>query len=180
MKRAIAMLLALVCVMGLVACGNNAQGGETTTTAATVENLTGTMEEVIAAIGEKHAAVELPLMTMPLDLTDLDGLTYNTGLTSADKLSEVAISEPMMGQPYSLVLVRVKDAADAEAVAKEMLEKIDNRKWVCMEADTEIAAYYGDVAMFFMVSSDFASQVTTATMLEAFKAVCPGEVTEVQ
>jgi hypothetical protein len=60
-----------------------------------------------------------------------------------------------------------------------MLEKIDNRKWVCMEADTEIAAYYGDVAMFFMVSSEFASQVTTATMMDAFKAVCGGTVTEV-
>lgn len=179
MKKAIAMLLALVCVMGLVACGTNNQGGGETT-AAKVENLTGTMEEVIASINEKHAAVELPLMSMTLDLSDLDGLTYNTGLTSADKVAEAAVSEPMMGQPYSLVLVRVKDAADAEAVAKEMLEKIDTRKWVCMEADTKTAAYYGDVVMFFMVSSEFAAQATTATMLDAFKAVCPGQVTEVQ
>ena len=177
MKKMIAMLLAVVLVMGLVACGNNAGSAETT--AAKAENLTGTMEEVIAAIQEKHAQMELPLMAMTLDLTDLDGLTYNTGLTSADKITEAAICEPMMGQPFSLVLVRVKDAADAESVAKEMLEKIDNRKWVCMEADTEIAAYYGDVAMFFMVNSEFASQVTTATMLDAFKAVCGGAVTEV-
>ena len=177
MKKMIAMLLALVLVMGLVACGNTTDAKDTT--AAKAENLTGTLEEVIAAIQEKHAAMELPLMSMAMDLTDLDGLTYNTGLTSADKISEAAICEPMMGQPFSLVLVRVKDAADAQSVAKEMLEKIDNRKWVCMEADTEIAAYYGDVAMFFMVSSEFASQVTTATMMDAFKAVCGGTVNEV-
>lgn len=178
MKKRIAMLLALVLVMGLVACGNNEAGGKDTTAAKT-ENLTGTMEEVIESIKGEHAAMELPLMTLPLDLTDVDGLTYNTGLESADKVAEAAVCEPMMGQPFSLVLVRVKDAADAESVAKEMLEKIDTRKWVCMEADTKTAAYYGDVAMFFMVNSEFASQVTTATMLDAFKAVCGGTVTEV-
>ena len=169
MKKIIAMALVLVTVLALVACG-----GEK---APKVENLTGTMEEVIAAINEKHGAVELPLMSMTLDLSDMDGVTYNTGLTAVDGVSEIAISEPMMGQPYSLVLVRTKDGASAEAVAKEMLEKINTRKWVCMEADTKTAAYYGDVAMFFMVSSEFASQTSTEKMVEAFKAVCPGEVT---
>ena len=170
MKKIIALLLAVVTMMALVACGEKNETPK-------VENLTGTMEEVIAAINEKHGAVELPLMTMPLDLTDMDGVTYNTGLTAVDGVSEIAISEPMMGQPYSLVLVRTAEGASAEAVAKEMFEKINTRKWVCMEADTKTAAYYGDVAMFFMVSSDFASQTSTEKMVEAFKAVCPGEVT---
>ena len=169
MKKIIAMALVLVTVLALVACG-----GEK---APKVENLTGTMEEVIASINEKHGAVELPLMSMTLDLSDMDGVTYNTGLTAVDGVSEIAISEPMMGQPYSLVLVRTAEGASAEAVAKEMLEKINTRKWVCMEADTKTAAYYGDVAMFFMVSSEFASQTSTEKMVEAFKAVCPGEVT---
>ena len=173
MKKIIALLLAMVMMMAFVACGEEKE--ET----PKVENLTGTMEEVIASINEKHGAVELPLMTMTLDLTDMDAVTYNTALTSVDNVSDIAISEPMMGQPYSLVLVRTKDGADAKAVAEEMYNKIDTRKWVCMEADTKTAAYYGDVAMFFMVNSEFASQTDTNKMVEAFKAVCPGEVTVV-
>lgn len=171
MKKFIALLLALCLMMAFVACGEKKD--ET----PKVENLTGTMEEVIASINEKHGAVELPLMTMSLDLTDMDGVTYNTGLQSVESVSDIAISEPMMGQPYSLVLVRTKDGVSAKAVAEEMYNKIDTRKWVCMEADTKTAAYYGDVAMFFMVSSEFASQTDTTKMVEAFKAVCPGEVT---
>lgn len=171
MKKLFALLLAMVLMMTFVACGEKKE--ET----PKVENLTGTMEEVITAINEKHGAVELPLMTMSLDLTDMDGVTYNTGLTAVDGVSDIAISEPIMSQAYSLVLVRTKDGASAEAVAKEMLEKINTRKWVCWEADTKTAAYYGDVAMFFMVSSEFASQTDTTKMVEAFKAVCPGEVT---
>lgn len=172
MKKIIALVLAMVLALSMVACGGN--------NAAKVENLTGTLEEIIASINEKHGAVELPLMTMALDLTDIDGLTYNTGLTSADKITEAAISEPMMGQPYSLVLVRVADAANAAEIAKQMLDNIDTRKWVCMEADTKVAAYYGDVALFFMVSSEFAEQTSTDKMLEAFKGICAGEVTVVE
>ena len=171
MKKFIALLLALCLMMAFVACGEKKD--ET----PKVENLTGTMEEVITSINEKHGAVELPLMTMSLDLTDMDGVTYNTGLQSVESVSDIAISEPMMGQPYSLVLVRTKDGVSAKAVAEEMYNKIDTRKWVCMEADTKTAAYYGDVAMFFMVSSEFASQTDTTKMVEAFKAVCLGEVT---
>ena len=172
MKKIITLALAMVLALSMVACGGN--------TETKVENLTGTLEEIIASINEKHGAVELPLMTMALDLTDIDGLTYNTGLTSADKITEAAVSEPMMGQPYSLVLVRVADAANAAEIAKQMKDNIDNRKWVCMEADTEVAAYYGDVALFFMVSSEFAEQTSTDKMLEAFKGICAGEVTVVE
>lgn len=170
MKKVIALLLVLTVALGMAACGGK-PGNEQTT-----ENLQGSMEELIAQINEKHAQVELPLMSMALDLSDVDALEYNTGLTSADEVSDVAVSEPMMGQPYSLVLVRVSEGADASAVAQKMYDKVDGRKWVCMEADTRIAASYGDVAMFFMVSSEFAQQVTTATVLDAFKAICPGEV----
>ncbi len=167
MKKLISMLLALTVVLTVSA-------GCAPANEPAVENLPGTMEEVIASVNEKHSAIELPLMTQTLELSDVDGLKYNTGLTSADKITQVAVSEPMMGQPYSLVMVRVKDAADAAAVAQEMYDKIDMRKWICMEADTKVAASYGDVAMFFMVSSDFAQQVTTASMVDAFKGVCGG------
>lgn len=171
MKKLIALLLALVVVMAMAACG------EKKTKEDEIENLEGTMEEIIAEIQKEHGETELALMTMPLDLTDMDGVTYNTALTSVDNVEEIAICETMMGQPYSLVLVRAADADEAKAIAQEMYDNIDTRKWVCVEADTKVAAYYGDVAMFFMVNSDFAEQTTTTKMVDAFKAVCGDGVT---
>ena len=45
-------------------------------------------------------------------------LKSSTGLDSAEEISEAAVSEAMIGSiPYSMVLVRVKDAANARAVA---------------------------------------------------------------
>ena len=176
MKKLIAIMLALVIGVSMVACGNKTEEGGKTE-APEIVNLTGTMEETINAINEKHATMELPLMVMPLDLTDVEGFTYYTGLTSTDNIVDAAFCEPMMGQPYSLVLLRVKEGTDAKTVAQEMYDKIDMRKWVCMEADTKTAAAYGDVAMFFMVNTEFAEQVTTASMMDAFKAVCGEGVT---
>ena len=173
MKKLTALLLVLVVAFGLIACGNT----EKTPEEPTITNLTGTMEENLNAVNGKHAALELPLMVMTLDLTDLEGLTYNTGLTTADNITDAAICEPMMGQPYSMILVRVAEGTDAKEIAQQMYDNIDMRKWVCMAADTKTAAVYGDVAMFFMVSTDFAEQVTTETMMDAFKAVCGEGVT---
>ena len=160
---------------------------ESTDAAETTDGTTDATEAVEATELEKlmdslyaaHGEIDLPLMSNVLDLNDADAVKYNTGLATGDKLSEVVVSEPMMGQAYSLVLAKVKDAADAEAVAKEMFENIDTRKWVCVEADTKTAAFSGDTVMFFMVSSDFADLVSTESVMEAFKTVAGGEVTEI-
>ena len=83
----------------------------------------------------------------------------------------------MMGQAYSLVVARVKDAADAEQMAKDLYENVDTNKWICVEADTKTAAYYGDVVMFFMVNSTFAESATTDSIGQAFNTVCNGGAT---
>lgn len=196
-----ALTVALMLAM-LVGCGKKEPAEVPTTQAPTTEAVTqpvetdaadetteaidGTeaveateLEKLMDSLYAAHKELELPLMTTVLDLTSNDMVKYNTGLTTGEKLSEAVVSEPMMGQAYSLVLAKVKDAADAEAVAKEMYENIDTRKWVCVEADTKTAAFSGDTVMLFMVSSDFADSVTTDSILEAFKTVAGGEVTEI-
>ena len=177
MKKLIASALAIVMSMTLLAgCGAKAPA-ETTAPEATVPNVD--MTTMIDNIYAQHAEIDLPLMSNPLDLSDLDMLEYNTGLTSADKLTEVVVSEAMMGQPYSLVLVKVKDAADAASVAQEMYDNINQRKWICVEADTKTVGYAGDVVMLFMVNSDFADTADVGTMMAAFKAAVGAEVTEI-
>ena len=133
----------------------------------------------IEKIYENHAALDLPIMTTNLNIEDPDLLVYNTGLTASDKLAEGAVSELMMGQPYSMVVLKVKDAADAAAVAQEMFDNIDQRKWICVEADTKTVGYAGDLVFLFMVGSDFDENVSTQSMMEAFKAAAGAEVTEI-
>lgn len=169
MKRIIAAAFAALLLASLLAgCGKKE--------AQENAGFDGTMTDLAEKMYENHSAIDLNPMTNPVDLTDGDMLFYQTGLSSGDKLSEAVISEAMMGQPYSLVLARVKDPADAASVAQEMYDNIDQRKWICVEADTKTAGYCGDVVMFFMVGSDFSDSVTTSSMMDAFRASCTGDV----
>ena len=136
--------------------------------------------KMILKIYENHPPVEMPLVITNLDVNDADVLSTNTGLTDGSKIAEGAVSEPMMGQPYSLVLLKVKDPADAVDVAVEMYDNINMRKWVCMEADTKIAGAYEDMAFLFMVSSDFAQSVSVESMMDSFKIAVGGEVSEIK
>ena len=177
MKKLIASILTLVMALSLLAgCGAKAPA-ETTAPQASVPDVD--MTTMIDMIYEKHGQVDLPLMTNVLDLSDPDMLMYNTGLDSAERLAEVAVSEPMMGQPYSLVLIKVKDAADAAQVAQDLYDNIDERKWICVAADTKVAGYAGDIVMLFMEGSDFAEFASTESIMEAFKAAVGAPVTEI-
>ena len=151
---------------------------ETEAPAVTDDN---TMKALINEIYAAHAPMELMLDTIPNEYfpieTVMESITYYTGLADGSKIAEIAISEPMMGQAYSLVAIKVANADDAAAVAQEMYDNIDQRKWICVEADTKTAAYCGDTVIFFMVNSDFADQVSTESIVEAYKAVAGGEVT---
>lgn len=169
MKKTICLILALTLALTLAACGEKVP--QTVNTA-----LDGTPEQIIEKIYAAHTEKEmkLPLMTMELDLQDADAVSYNLGLDSGDRLSAAAISEPMMGQAYSLIVARVKDAADAEQLAKDLYEKVDTNKWICVEADTKTAAFYGDVVMFFMVNSTFAESATAESIGQAFNTICNG------
>lgn len=137
-------------------------------------SISGTPEEIITKIYAAHKEIDLSLVGMDVDLADENAVVYYTGLANGEKLSAAAVSETMLGQPYSLVVVRVKDAADAAGIAKEMYSKIDQRKWICVAADTKTAAYCGDVVMYFMIDSEYADVATTESMLAAFQSVCAG------
>lgn len=173
MKKLIAMLLTLTMVaVMVVGCGNNAAASDKTP-------LEGTMEENANKIIEKNP-VEFMGGIMPVDLTDTseDGLwalEYNTGLTSGEKIKDIAVYEPMMGSlAFSMVLVRVNDAADAKSVAEEMTNNINTRKWVCVEANDKLVAGYGDVVMLIMLDSN--NGMSAQSFVDAFKDICGGEL----
>ena len=135
-----------------------------------------TTAEIISMIYEKKP-VDLSLDTVTLDLSDAGTVKFMAGLSSTDGIKEISVSEPMMGsQAYSMVLARVSDSANSASVAQTMKDNINPRKWICVEADDIKAASKGDLALFFMVDSEFADTVTASEIMDAFKSVCGGSL----
>lgn len=134
------------------------------------------LEGIINAIYEIQP-VEFMTGNHAIDLTDtseegLWTLKSFTGLENADLINEAVASESMIGSiAYSLVLVRVNDAADAQTVAENMSSGIDQRKWVCVEADDLMVAGSGDVVMLVMIKSE---NGTAQSYVDAFSTVMGG------
>lgn len=172
MKKTVCLMLAVMLLTGLMtACGGSKPAEGSAAGGSAPE---GTPSEIIDAIYAEKT-VDLNLMTIDIALDDADAVRYNLGLEDASKLEAAAISEPMMGsQAYSLAVVRVKDAADAAATAQAMADGIDQRKWICVEADTLRVMTKGPVVVLFMVDSRLADTVTIDDIEKAFTTVCGG------
>ena len=185
MKK-IALILSLVLL--LTACGN-AAAPETTApkttapieTTAPVETTAPAESEPIESEPEfvlteteellnkiyENVTVELPLMTMPIDMTDEFALTTYTGAASAEGMIEGAFSESMIGaQAYTLTQVKCESDEAAVALAQTMFDNIDTRKWVCVEATEKQAVACGDLAFFVMLNPEYG--VTSDAIVEAF------------
>ena len=170
MKKFLSVVLVLALVLSMAACG----GKKNQETVPAAQTVAGTMEELLNKTIEQRP-VEFMGGVIPVDLTDssedgLWALKSYTGLDSAEKISEAAAFEPMMGSmAFSMVLVRVADGVDAKSVAESMKSGIDTRKWICVEADDLKVAGFGDVVMLIMVNSD--SGMTAQSFVDAFAKV---------
>lgn len=174
MKKVFAILLAAMTALSFAAC--NKADDSNSSSDSTVSM---TLEEIINGVYEKNP-VDLSLETTSVDISDTDMLKAFTGLDSADKVKEVAVSEPMISsQAYSFVLVRVKNAADAEEVAGAVLSGINPRKWVCVEADDIRVMVKGDVVALYMVDSQFGEELSGDSVEKAFTEVVGGSVDKV-
>ena len=106
--------------------------------------------------------VQLPptLNTQVVDVNNADILKAYTGLSTNENIDAVVASEPMIGsQAYSFVLVKVKDGADADSVAKEMSENVNTAKWICVAADKLYATSVDNLAVLVMASDEWATPV---------------------
>lgn len=199
MKKIIALILVAVMLAALASCGkdpNNESTSSSSSTSATTESTkneqtTETTEstettttsdpvtppekkelaDIISATYEKHP-ISIGVSTDKLDPEhmDADTIQFISAVKSLDKVSEISISGPMMAPPaYQMVVVRVKDASDAESVAKEMLENANPAKWVCVQAECVRVGVCGDTIMMVMYTVDDAT-----ALINAFGEVCGG------
>ena len=167
MKKFISVILMAALALSLfAACGK-------TDDAPKGADLSGESAEALVNKIYESRMPEFALMTMPVDLADAEMVAWQTGISDPALLKEAVISESMMGsQAYSLVMVRVNDAAKSEEVAQMMLDNIDPRKWICVAADDIDAAIYGDLVLFVMIDSSFG--LPAADFVGAFKTIAGG------
>ena len=176
MKKYVSVFLAaLMLASALAGCGSAKQEPtETTVPTEAAVTVEGTLEDLLNNIITEQP-VEFMGGVMPIDLTDTseDGLwaiKNNTGLENADKITEAAVFEPMIGSiAFSMVMVRVAPGEDTRAVAEEMKYGIDPRKWICVAADDLLVTGYGDVVMLIMLASG--RGLTAQSFVDAFGKV---------
>lgn len=122
------------------------------------EDLSALVEKIYEGVDEN--AMPASLQTQVVDTTDNATVKYLTGLDNAENIEFAVVSEPMMtSQAYSLILVKVKDGANANEVAKTMSENIDTRKWICVSAEQLYATNSGDVVCLVMSNAETAKAV---------------------
>lgn len=134
------------------------------------------VQELTTLVDKIYEGLELfpSLATMELDLTDMDMVTYETGLTSVEDVDGIVVSAPMMSsQAYSMILVKAKDASKADLIAKEMNDNVNPNKWICVSAEKVYATSCGNVAFLVMTNADMADDV-----YENFKKVAGNVGTE--
>lgn len=142
--------------------------------AATDENVLQ-LDAELSELLDKMYAIKEPDFDVETDTVDFDdeyAVSSYIGLTMDDvkKLDAAIVSEPMMGsQAYSLVLVRLKDKADAADIAQKMADGINPRKWVCVEADELTVVSKDNIIMLFMADHELYSMDDAVA---AFTEVC--------
>ncbi len=172
MKKIIALALSMLMLTALlVGCGNKPAKKSNP-----LVDLNGDLSAIITTMYENYEGfpTEFGPAMMPAEVVTADenSLQYFTGLTDGSKIKDVVVSEPMTGsQPYSVVLVRVNDAADAKSVAEGMFNGIDQRKWFCVEADVLRVVTVNDLVLLVMIGSNL-TDLSVDTMVESFGKVC--------
>ena len=123
------------------------------------------MDQVLAA-GD---AEQIPML-MPADLnggakyTPLteENSEYNLGVTRDRYADGIAAEAAMTSVPFSVCLVKANSAEEAEQLAADIEANADPRKWICVEAESKIVDYSGDVVILIMTGADSAEAIHAA------------------
>lgn len=141
------------------------------------------MNKVIESIGGKVTTVddydgsEFEIMvTGPthFNVSNANEGKYYSGISESASLVEddaVWNENAMMGgAPFSMVIVKLKDAKDGDTVKNEVFNGVNMRKWVCRNADYLITVNNGNYVLMVMCSKD-----TCEKIADAFDAVLEEE-----
>lgn len=165
-KIVIAIIVAIVIIMGVNLFRKSSPKQESNLNINNNDDLVSLINQIYEGV-----TIEMPkLQTQALDVTDANMVKTFTGLDSTENIENLVVSEPLMSsQAYSLVLVKVKDGANINDMAKAMNENIDVRKWICVSAEKVYTATSGNVICLVMTNAD-----TAKAVYDSFKTIAGG------
>jgi len=122
------------------------------------KNIEGSLEGIMTKLYDGIKEEEMPMMVENIPLNEENFKAY----AFADvKYKEALASESMVGSvAHSVVLIRLEDASKPEDVVKEIKEKADPRKWICVEAENVYVLNKGDLVVLIM-SNELADPIKT-------------------
>lgn len=144
MKKILGLLTALVLTLTLTGCGE--------------KNVEGSLEEIMNKVYASIPEEERPMMLMNTEVTKENVEMY---LGTADiEFEEALASESATGSiAHSVVLVRVKDNANVEAIKEKIENSINPRKWICVEAEEVEVESKGNLIILIMASEMNAEKI---------------------
>ncbi len=147
MKKIISLISILILTITLTGCGTKKEENK---------NISGTLPEIMEKLYAGISEEEKPMMVENMVLDD-ENFEY-FAFTNV-KYKEALASESMTGSiPHSVVLIRLEDAKDAANTVKEIKEKADPRKWICVEAENVEVLSKGDLVVLIM-TNELASKI---------------------
>ncbi|MBP3660214.1 MAG: hypothetical protein J6I89_02365 [Oscillospiraceae bacterium] len=178
MKKFFALLLCLLMVISMVACGTNTanddtseQPSDTTSEEPTDTSAEDTTEEPtdapVADVSLEDLANTLyngiPEDQMPMvagmPIEDAEMFEYYAFIPYIEG-AELYVSEPMIGSiAHSVVLLKLPEGTDVETVKADLEAKADPRKWICVEAEQVTVTSHDNVVMLVMSTADMAAAV---------------------
>ncbi len=167
MKKVIALILALMMVLALAACGGDGDKGS-------VSNLTDEqLVEKLSAICDGKTG-EMPVETTSFAALkengfETDGLFKNWfNNMDVPAGAKIAVNQPIMGQAHVVLLIQPAEGQSANDLKAE-LEKNANPGWmICMTADSVGSAVKDGLILFVMTSSELG--LDAQTFIDAFNA----------
>lgn len=132
-----------------------------------ITHVEGNMEDLMSKVYEGFEQQDLPMMLGNIELTEENKTAY---IGEADiKYEEALASESGIGSiAHSVVLIRMgKDVTEEqiESAKKELKEKVNPRKWICVEVEEVKVESNGDLIL--VVLNDKIGD----TLIENFKKI---------
>ena len=118
-------------------------------------NVKGSLEDIMTKVYADIPENERPMMLTNIKVTAQNIEQY---LGTADiEYEEALASESATGSiAHSVVLVRVKDNANVEAIKEKIEKNVNPRKWICVgvEEDDVIVENEGNLIILIMVADE--------------------------
>lgn len=88
-----------------------------------------------------------------------ENMEYYLGTDTID-IEEGIASEPVMSSiAHSVVVIKVADGTDINAVKEKIKENVNPQKWVCVEAEKVIVENKGNIIILIMSNNDLATKI---------------------